>query len=78
MEVHGENAENLVRNFFGHGQHESEAESVESKEVRMRRGTEDGHKEGKEGCLNRANRVLDRAKAMVSSRRYPQLLLRIL
>lgn len=62
-----ENAEPLVRNFFGHQQHESDAGSVESKEVRMGRRTEDGHKEGKEGCLYRANRVLDRAKAMVSS-----------
>lgn len=61
-----EDAEPLVRNFFGHQQHESDAESVESKEVRMGR-TEDGYKEGKEGCLYRASRVLDRAKAMVSS-----------
>lgn len=61
-----ENVEPLVRNFFGHQQHESEAESVEGKELRVRRRTEDGHKEGKEGCLYRANRVLDRAKAMVS------------
>lgn len=62
-----ENAEPLVRNFFGHQPHESDAESVESKEVRKGRRTEDGNKEGKEGCLYRANRVLDRARAMVSS-----------
>lgn len=61
-----ENAEPLVRNFFGHQQHESDAESVESREVRMGRRTEDGHKEGTEGCFYRANRVLVRAKAMVS------------
>lgn len=59
-----ENAEPLVKNFFGHQQHESGAESVESKEVRMGRRTEDGHKEGKEGCLY--SRVLDQAKALVS------------
>lgn len=69
VEVHVENAEPLLRNFFGHGQHESDAESVESKEVRGGRRTEDGHKEGQDGCLNGANRVLDRAKAVVSSRR---------
>lgn len=61
-----EDAEPLVRSFFGHQQHESDAESVEGKELRKRRRTEDGHKEGKEGCWSRANRVLDRAKAMVS------------
>lgn len=60
-----EDAEPLVRNFFGHQQHESDAESVES--VRMGKRAEDGHNEGTEGCLHRASRVLDRAKAMVSS-----------
>lgn len=58
-----ENAEHLAKNFFGKEEHESDNEES----GRMRRRTEDAHKEGKEACLNRARGFLDQAKAMVSS-----------
>lgn len=63
-----ENAEHLVKNFFGKEPRESDAEAAQSKEFRrMRRRTEDGHKEAKEACFNQASSFLDQAKAMVSS-----------
>lgn len=66
-----ENAEHLVKNFFGKEEREADTEAARSKELRrMRRRTEDAHKEGTEACLNRARSFLDQAKAMVSSRNH--------
>lgn len=66
-----ENAEHLVKNFFGKEERECDTEATQSKELRrMRRRTEDAHKEGKEACLNRARSFLDQAKAMVSSQNH--------
>lgn len=62
-----ENAEQLVKNFFGKEERESDNKAAQSKEFKRMRRTEDAHKEGKEACLNRARGFLDQAKAMVSS-----------
>ncbi|XP_056913419.1 uncharacterized protein LOC130539234 isoform X1 [Takifugu flavidus] len=70
VDVHVENAEHLVKTFFGKEERECDTEAAQSKEPRrMRRRTEDAHKEGKEACLNRARSFLDQAKAMLLGRR---------
>lgn len=75
VDIHVENAEPLLKGFFGHSTHDSEGESVaqtpkhgQSKEVRRtRRETGDSHKEEKETCLSTANTYLNQARAMVRS-----------
>lgn len=67
VDVHVENAEPLVKSFFGKQPRESDGESVQSEEVKRMRRTEDGHKDGKGACLYKTNSLLDQAKAMVSS-----------
>lgn len=66
-----ENAEHLVKNFFGKEERESDTEAAQSEEFRiMRRRTEDAHKEGQEACFHRAHSFLDQARAMVSSQNH--------
>lgn len=78
VDLHVENAEPLVKNFFGHQTHGSDGESAQSpkpvqpKEVkRSRRKTDDE----KEKCLSSTKSYLDQARAMV---RIPQFQIRLL
>ncbi len=75
VDLHVENAELLMKNFFGHKTDDSHGESaasspkhVQSKEVsRTRRKTDDGHREGKDECLSSSGSYLQQARAMVRS-----------
>lgn len=77
VDLHIENAEPLLKNFFGHQTHDSDGESVaqsqrhvQSEEARRtRRKTDDGHRGEKEKCLSSTNSYLDQARAMVRSLR---------
>lgn len=68
MDLHVENAEPLLKDFFVHQSHDSDGESVaqQPREVRRaRRKTDDGHGGEKETCLSSAKSYLDQARAMV-------------
>ncbi|KAK5918982.1 hypothetical protein CgunFtcFv8_022916 [Champsocephalus gunnari] len=72
VDLHLENAEPLLRNFFGqqNSDGESQAQSPKSKSKEAsRRRTEDGHGAEKEPCLSDTSSYLSQARAMLFGRR---------
>ncbi len=75
MDLHVENAEPLLKNFFGHQTPNSDRESAaggakhaQSKEVsRTRRKTDDGHRGERRDMCSSSSSYLDQARAMVRS-----------
>ncbi|XP_070830189.1 uncharacterized protein [Chaetodon trifascialis] len=73
VDIHVENAETLLKSYFGHQTHDSAGESVaqsrkhvQSKEAkRTRRKSDDGLRGEKEMCLSSTNSYLDQARAML-------------
>lgn len=73
VDLHIENADMLLKSYFGHQTHKSDEESVahsqkhvQSKDARRtRRKTDDGHRGDKEMCLSSTSSYLDQARAMV-------------
>lgn len=71
MDVHVENAEPLLKNFFGDQTHSTAAEKSvapgqsHTQSGRTRRKSDEGQKVETEKCLSSTKSLLEQAKAMV-------------